>query len=87
MFIYSTVGSLGSTVSSPVEGPVSSKEGSCHDQVMFELIMLKMIPSCNNCRAWFVFEHDSNGQGGETHSYVTYKQNGKLYWFECRCYG
>ena len=60
----------------------SSKEGSCHDQIMFELKMLKMIPSCSNCRAWFVFEHDGNGQGGETHSYVTYKQNGKLYWFE-----
>ena len=60
----------------------SSKEGSCHDQVMFELKMLKMIPSCSNCRAWFVFEHDGNGQGGETHSYVTYKQNGRLYWFE-----
>ena len=60
----------------------NSKEGSCHDQVMFELKMLKMIPSCSNCRAWFVFEHDGNGQGGETHSYVTYKQNGRLYWFE-----
>ena len=60
----------------------SSKQGSCHDQVVFELKMFKMIPETSNCRAWFVFEHDGKGQGGETHSYVTYKKDGKLYWFE-----
>lgn len=60
----------------------SQKQGSCHDQVVFELKMLKMIPKCSNCKAWFVFEHDGKGQGGETHSYVTYKDGNRLYWFE-----
>ena len=59
---------------------LSSKTGSCHDQVAFEMSALKKLgyhPS-----AWLVFEYNESGQSGETHSYVTYKKDGKLYWFE-----
>lgn len=54
-------------------------KGSCHDQVMYEIAMLKnmgILP-----KALFVME--SNGQqGGMTHSLVYYKKNNKVYWLE-----
>ena len=63
------------------EEVLKEKNGCCHDQVVFELSALRQLgyrPS-----AWLVFEYnESNGQAGETHSYVTYTRNGKLMWFE-----
>lgn len=62
---------------------LEQKKGSCHDQVVLELAVLKTLgyhPS-----AYFVLEHDNkptNSQGGETHSYVVVKDNNKLYWLE-----
>lgn len=62
---------------------LEQKKGSCHDQVVLELAVLKTLgyhPS-----AYFVLEHDNkpaNSQGGETHSYVVVKDNNTLYWLE-----
>lgn len=62
---------------------LEQKSGSCHDQVVLELAVLKTLgyhPS-----AYFVLEHDNkptNSQGGETHSYVVVEDNNKLYWLE-----
>ena len=54
--------------------------GSCHDQVMYEMDKLRKMGL--NPKATFVIEYDDNGQGGMTHSYVTFVQNGKTMWLE-----
>lgn len=61
----------------------NSKTGSCHDQVLYELTVLRKL-GYKNVKAWFIIEYDDimGGQGGETHSVVTYKKNGKYYYFE-----
>lgn len=62
---------------------LEQKKGSCHDQVVLELAVLKTLGY--HPTAYFVLEHDnkpSGSQGGETHSYVVVKDNGKQYWFE-----
>lgn len=62
---------------------LKKKTGSCHDQVVFEIAALKALGYSPS--AYFVLEHDdkpNNSQGGETHSYVVVKDNGKLYWLE-----
>ena len=62
---------------------LKEKKGSCHDQVVFEIAALKALGYSPT--AYFVLEHDdkpNNSQGGETHSYVVVKDNGKLYWLE-----
>lgn len=69
-----------SKLQSPEE-TASKKSGSCHDQVMYELSELKK--QGIDAKAEFVIEYDSKtGQGGTTHSFVYYKQNGKTYWLE-----
>lgn len=70
------------TLMSPRE-VLEQKRGSCHDQVVFELAVLKVLGYSPS--AYFVLEHDNkptSSQGGETHSYVVVKDNGKLYWLE-----
>lgn len=70
------------TLMSPRE-VLEQKRGSCHDQVVLELAVLKALGYSPS--AYFVLEHDNkptNSQGGETHSYVVVKDNGKLYWLE-----
>lgn len=70
------------TLMSPRE-VLEQKHGSCHDQVVLELAVLKALGYSPS--AYFVLEHDNkptNSQGGETHSYVVVKDNGKLYWLE-----
>ena len=70
------------TLMSPRE-VLEQKHGSCHDQVVLELAVLKILGYSPS--AYFVLEHDNkptNSQGGETHSYVVVKDNGKLYWLE-----
>ena len=62
---------------------LEEKKGSCHDQVVFEMAALKALGYSHT--AYFVLEHDdkpNNSQGGETHSYVVVKDNGRLYWLE-----
>lgn len=62
---------------------LKEKKGSCHDQVVFEMAALKALNYSPT--AYFVLEHDNkpnNSQGGETHSYVVVKDNGRLYWLE-----
>lgn len=60
----------------------SSKKGSCHDQVMFELYCLRKLKL--NPKALFLIEYNSNGTGNSnvTHSLVYYENNGKICWFE-----
>lgn len=61
-----------------------SKSGSCHDQVVFELAHLKKMVNCA-CRTHFFMElNESTGQGGMTHSFVTYTIGHGLdvFWFE-----
>ena len=70
------------TLMSPRE-VLEQKHGSCHDQVVLELAVLKALGYSPS--AYFVLEHDNkptNSQGGETHSYVVVKDGGKLYWLE-----
>ena len=65
---------------------MSSKEvadtlsGSCHDQVIFELDELSK--QGLNPKAKFLIAVDPDGNGGETHSFVFYQEDSKLYWFE-----
>ena len=58
------------------------KTGSCHDQVLFELNKLQTIPDIQGLRGWFIIESNEMGQGGMTHSVVTYTKDHSLYYFE-----
>ena len=67
------------TLMSPEE-VAQSMQGSCHDQVMFEMQSLSdmgFIP-----HAKFIIAVDAFGQGLETHSFVYYEDAGRWYWFE-----
>lgn len=58
-----------------------SKSGSCHDQVMLEMDELSKMGL--KPKATFLIEYNKQtGQGGVTHSFVTYEKNGKTYWLE-----
>ncbi len=56
------------------------KEGSCHDQVMFEISALSDIGL--RPKAKFIMSVDEYGDGEETHSFAYYKQGRYWYWFE-----
>lgn len=58
-----------------------TKRGSCHDQVLYELTVLRKL-GYRNVKAWFFLEYNDNGQGGETHSIVTYEKNRNCFYFE-----
>lgn len=56
-------------------------KGNCHDQVLLELDVLKRMGW--DPKAKFLIEVDSKtGQGGQTHSYVYFKNGNKYIWFE-----
>ena len=58
----------------------ASGKGSCHDQVILEMKMLR--DAGYSPKAMFLMEHNSKGQGGMTHSFVYYEKNGKVMWLE-----
>lgn len=58
---------------------MESKHGCCHDQVIFELDVLRTLGY--KPRAYFAIEFNDT-QGGETHSYVIVEDHGKMYWLE-----
>ena len=63
------------------EEVVSSRKGSCHDQVMLELNELRAMGI--DAKAQFMIEYDpKTSRGGMTHSFVYFKSNGKTYWLE-----
>lgn len=58
-----------------------SRTGSCHDYVMFQLHELGAMNK--NPEAIFVMEINPETKHiGETHSFVTLKENGKILWLE-----
>lgn len=59
----------------------TSKSGSCHDQVMFEMYYLRKM-GLNPKAEFFIEYHPHKTQGGMTHSFVYYKKDGKVCWFE-----
>lgn len=67
------------TLMSP-ESVANSKEGSCHDQTYFEATRLRELgidPTIH-----FYIEANENGQGGTTHSFVSFNLAEKTYWME-----
>ena len=56
--------------------------GSCHDQSFYIANALKDIPGISKIKIYFVLEYDDSGNGGETHSFVTYEKNNKKYYME-----
>lgn len=58
----------------------STKSGSCHDQVIYEIDQLSKLGL--KPKAAFIMAVDKNGNGGETHTFVLYNENGKTNWFE-----
>lgn len=64
------------------EDVYSTKRGSCHDQVMFELYCLRQLKL--KPKALFLIEYNDTGRGNSnvTHSLVYYEKNNKTYWFE-----
>lgn len=56
------------------------KQGSCHDQVMYEMDELRKLGL--NPKATFIVEYDDDNQNGMTHSFVTYQKDGKVVWVE-----
>jgi len=56
-----------------------TKSGSCHDQVMFELVELRKMGL--EPKAEFLIEHKGSA-GGKTHSFVYYQNDEKTYWLE-----
>ena len=59
----------------------TSKSGSCHDQVMFEMYCLRKM-GLKPKAEFFIEYHPHKTQGGMTHSFVYYKKDGKVCWFE-----
>jgi len=57
-----------------------TREGSCHDQVMYELDTLRK--QGFNPKAKFLMEVDDKGQGGETHSFVYLNLGKNCLWIE-----
>lgn len=60
---------------------LSSKSGSCHDQVVFEYNELKKMGKKPKILFFIAYKEGSN-QGGMTHSLVYYNENNKIKWFE-----
>lgn len=54
-------------------------KGSCHDQVIYEIAMLKKMGL--SPKALFVMESSGN-KGGMTHSLVYFAKDGKIHWLE-----
>lgn len=59
----------------------TSKCGSCHDQAMFELYHLRKM-GLKPKAEFFIEYHPHKVGGGRTHSFVYYKKDGKVCWFE-----
>lgn len=59
----------------------TSKCGSCHDQVMFELYHLRKM-GLKPKAEFFIEYHPHKVEGGMTHSFIYYKKDGKVCWFE-----
>lgn len=57
-----------------------NKEGSCHDQTVFELFFLNQMGISAN--ALFLLETNLFDKGGVTHSFAYYKSYSKYYWLE-----
>ena len=55
-------------------------EGSCHDQVMYELEALSCLGL--DPYAKFLMAVDKDNVGEETHSFAYWLEDGKAYWFE-----
>lgn len=55
-------------------------EGSCHDQVFYELEALEALGLAPQAK--FIMAVDKDGIGGETHSFVYWVDIDKAYWFE-----
>lgn len=62
------------------EDVLKKKQGSCHDQVMYEMSELRKMGI--EPKGKFVMEYNDNGQGGMTHSFVYYKNGDKISWIE-----
>lgn len=60
---------------------LTSKSGSCHDQVVFEYNELKKMGKKPKILFFIAYKEGSN-QGGMTHSLVYYNENNKIKWFE-----
>ena len=56
------------------------KQGSCHDQVMYEMSELRKMGF--DPKAKFVMEYSNDGTGGMTHSFVYFKNGDKVSWLE-----
>lgn len=55
------------------------KKGDCHDQTVYELFYFKkMWKSKYKPKAFFMI----TPSGSATHSFLTYQEDGKYYWFE-----
>ena len=57
-----------------------TKAGSCHDQVFYEYTVLR--GKGFSPKVKFLIEGDDDNNFGATHSFVYYKQNGKVSWLE-----
>lgn len=57
-----------------------SQTGSCHDQALFEYFALRHLKY--NPKIHFIIAVDVNGQGMETHSFVSFETSGSYYWLE-----
>lgn len=55
-------------------------EGSCHDQVLFEIDMLELMGIKPESK--FLMAVDKDNVGGETHSFVYWVGRTCVYWFE-----
>ena len=58
-----------------------TKTGDCHSQVMYEYVELKRLGLKPKAK-FFIEYSDGSNNGGTTHSFVYYSQNGKVYWLE-----
>lgn len=66
------------------ENLLKNKKGQCHEQALFAYKYLSKIGY--KPKYWFLYNVDKDGKyidgDGATHAFVTYENNGKVYWFE-----
>lgn len=69
-----------SKLQSPQE-TLKKKKGSCHDQVLLSFMLLeelKIKPTIH----FFISYKEGEETGGDTHTFITYEDNGEVCWFE-----
>lgn len=60
---------------------LKDKKGSCHDQVLLSAMLLEEI-KVKPTLYFFISYKEGEETGGDTHTFITFEENGQVCWFE-----